>query len=305
MISYVINAFGKRAHLPAVLAAIRAQQGLETYELIVVDPASPDGVGAYAEAEAAQDARLRVIHVEDHGPGQAINAGLAAARYPLCHLLDGDDLLAPTATITLLEDLKAYQADAVIGQGGFYTGAAPVFPPDIPAATWIVRPEEALQAMIRHAPSNMSGTVIGTGFARAFGGCDARVWVHDYSLSLRACRAGRVLLTDRPVWQGPATDESRIMLSQKRQMFHDFNAALAYLVEDHPEIPAALQRLALNRAAGRALKWLRREAGQRVPVGAFLRYGLSYLPPQVPLRRADLLHATLTAFRATGTIRKP
>jgi len=305
MISYVINAFGKRAHLPAVLAAIRAQQGLETYEIIVVDPASPDGVGAYAEAEAAQDARLRVVHVEDHGPGQAINAGLAAAGFPLCHLLDGDDLLAPTATATLLADRAAYQADAVIAQGGFYTGAGPVFPPEVPAATWIVRPEEALQAMIRHAPSNMSGTLIRTDFARAFGGCDARVWVHDYSLSLRACRAGRVLLTDRPVWQGPATDESRIMLSQKRQMFHDFNAALAYLVADHPEIPGDLQRLALNRAAGRALKWLRREAGQRAPFGAFLRYGLSYLPPQIPLATAALLQATLPAFETTGPIRKP
>ncbi len=305
MISYVVNAFGKRAHLPAVLAAIRSQRGLEAYEIIIVDPGSPDGVGAYAEAEAAKDARVRVLHVEDKGPGQAINAGLAVARFPLCHLLDGDDLLAPTATVTLLADLNAHRADAAIAQGGFYTGDGPVFSSEIPAPTWVVPPEEALRAMIRYAPSNMSGTLIRTEFARGFGGCDARVWVHDYSLSLRACRAGRVVLTDRPVWQGPATDESRIMLSQKRQMFHDFNAALAYLVEDHPEIPGALQRLALNRATGRALKWLRREAQQAAPVAAFLRYGLSYLPPQVPLRRADLLHATLPAFQATGSIRKP
>ncbi len=305
MISYVVNAFGKRAHLPAVLAAIRSQRGLEAYEIIIVDPGSPDGVGAYAEAEAANDPRLRVLHVEDRGPGQAINAGLAVARYPLCHLLDGDDLLAPTATVTLLSDLNAHRADATIAQGGFYTGAAPVFPVEVAAPTWVVMPEEALAAMIRHAPSNMSGTLIRTDFARAFGGCDARVWVHDYSLSLRACRAGRVVLTDRPVWQGPATDESRIMLSQKRQMFHDFNAALAYLVEDHPEIPAALKTLALNRAAGRALKWLRREAQRAAPLAAFWRYGLSYLPPQVPLPVAPMLRATLSAFEATGKILRP
>jgi glycosyltransferase involved in cell wall biosynthesis len=305
MISYVVNAFGKRAHLPAVLAAIRCQRGLETYEIIIVDPGSTDGVGAYAEAEAANDPHLRVLHVEDKGPGQAINAGLAVAHFPLCHLLDGDDLLAPTATATLLSDVNTHSADAVIAQGGFYTGAAPVFPADIPAPTWVVPPEDALRAMIRYAPSNMSGTLIRTDFARAFGGCDARVWVHDYSLSLRACRAGRVVLTDRPVWQGPATDESRIMLSQKRQMFHDFNAALAYLVEDHPELPGAVQRLALNRATGRAVKWLRREARQSAPVAAFWRYGLSYLPPQVPLSVAPMLRATLPAFEATGKVRRP
>jgi succinoglycan biosynthesis protein ExoU len=93
-VSVIIPAFNAEATLSRAMASALAQP--ETAEVIVVDDASPDGTGAIARAAAADDRRVRVVHLDANGgPARARNAGINASRSPWIAVLDADDIFMP------------------------------------------------------------------------------------------------------------------------------------------------------------------------------------------------------------------
>jgi glycosyltransferase involved in cell wall biosynthesis len=61
------------------------------HEIIIVDDASPDRSGEIADALAAEDPHIRVVHhPRNRGYGQAVWSGLQASRYEWVGFTDGD-----------------------------------------------------------------------------------------------------------------------------------------------------------------------------------------------------------------------
>jgi len=84
-------------HLRAAIASVRAQSWPD-WELVVVDDASPDPHVARLVAEAASDARVRVVRRSANGGiSVASNEAVAAARGEFVAFLDHDDALHPRA----------------------------------------------------------------------------------------------------------------------------------------------------------------------------------------------------------------
>lgn len=113
--SVIVPAYRAAATLPACLAALRNQTiPAESYEVIVVDDASPDETAALAA-----QAGVRVIHLpHNQGRSLARNAGAQAARAPILLFTDAD--CAPTPT-WLAHMLAPFQADPnVVGVKGAY-----------------------------------------------------------------------------------------------------------------------------------------------------------------------------------------
>lgn len=77
----------------AVTSALAVLAGLtDRYEVIVVNDGGRDRTGAIADRLAADNPRVRVVHHSvNRGYGAALRSGLAAARYPLVVLADGDN----------------------------------------------------------------------------------------------------------------------------------------------------------------------------------------------------------------------
>ena len=77
----------------AVSAALAVLAGLaDRYEVIVVNDGGRDRTGAIADRLAAANPHVRVVHHPvNRGYGAALRSGLAAARYPLVVLADGDN----------------------------------------------------------------------------------------------------------------------------------------------------------------------------------------------------------------------
>jgi glycosyltransferase involved in cell wall biosynthesis len=73
--------------------ALRVCESLcTTYEVIIVDDASPDRSGAIADELAAEHPAVRVIHHDrNRGYGAAVRSGLAASRHEWICFTDGDD----------------------------------------------------------------------------------------------------------------------------------------------------------------------------------------------------------------------
>jgi dolichol-phosphate mannosyltransferase len=112
----VTPTYNERDNLPDLVAAVH--RAAPEVELLIVDDASPDGTGPLADALAAADPRLHVVHREGKlGLGTAYVEGF---RYALAHGYDvvfemDADLSHDPAYIPVFLDAIASGADVVLG----------------------------------------------------------------------------------------------------------------------------------------------------------------------------------------------
>ncbi len=107
--------YNERENLAAIVAAIHA--AVADVDVLVIDDGSPDGTGLLADALAAEDPRVKVLHrARKEGLGRAYLAGFAWALergYPLVLEMDADFSHDPRHLPALLE--AARTADLVLG----------------------------------------------------------------------------------------------------------------------------------------------------------------------------------------------
>jgi CDP-glycerol glycerophosphotransferase len=84
-------------------------------EVVVVDDGSTDRSGEIADAVAARDPRVRVVHTDNHGLGAARNEGVRHAQGEFLAFADSDDVVVPTAYAGLLDRLRRGKADLATG----------------------------------------------------------------------------------------------------------------------------------------------------------------------------------------------
>ena len=113
LISVVVPVYKAEAFLDECVASILGQT-YRNLELILVDDGSPDNSGAMCDEWARRDARVRVIHKKNAGPGAARNTGIEAARGTYLSFVDSDD----TVRSTFLEKLHDGLADAQLAVCG-------------------------------------------------------------------------------------------------------------------------------------------------------------------------------------------
>jgi hypothetical protein len=110
-VSVIIPLYNKRKYVARTLDSV-FNQTFRDFEVIVVDDGSTDG--SPEVVRRYDDARLRMIHQANAGPGAARNRGLAEANSPYVAFLDADDEWMPGYLERVLDVLKSYPAcDAV------------------------------------------------------------------------------------------------------------------------------------------------------------------------------------------------
>jgi dolichol-phosphate mannosyltransferase len=111
----VLPTYDERENLPQIVPAILAAD--PRLDVLVVDDNSPDGTGALADALAAQEPRLRVLHrARKEGLGRAYLAGFAEALrngYGLILEMDADFSHDPSRLPALLAESQT--SDLVLG----------------------------------------------------------------------------------------------------------------------------------------------------------------------------------------------
>jgi glycosyltransferase involved in cell wall biosynthesis len=117
-VSVVVPVFQEEASVPTVFAhflqTLASQR--RTFELIAVNDGSRDRTGALLDQLAAQEPRLRVIHLaRNYGQTAALMAGFWVARAPIIVPLDGDGQNPPEEIERLCDALEAGHYDVVSG----------------------------------------------------------------------------------------------------------------------------------------------------------------------------------------------
>jgi len=110
------------AYLPQALDSVLAQHGVEL-DVVVVDDGSTDRSGAIADAYAARDPRVRVVHTENYGLGAARNEGLRHVRGDLLGFADSDDVVPPGSYALMAAALERGSADLVTGSMARWDGS--------------------------------------------------------------------------------------------------------------------------------------------------------------------------------------
>ncbi|WP_295120353.1 polyprenol monophosphomannose synthase [uncultured Leifsonia sp.] len=117
----ILPTYNERENIGSVVGRIRAST--PDVDVLVVDDGSPDGTGAIADALAATDAQVRVLHrAGKEGLGAAYRAGMAwalDAGYDAVVEMDADGSHRPEQLPALLAALRAVPAgdgaDLVLG----------------------------------------------------------------------------------------------------------------------------------------------------------------------------------------------
>ncbi len=112
--SVVVPAYSVEDYLADSLDSLLAQEGVDL-QVVVVDDGSPDRAGEIADAYAARDDRVEVLHTANGGLGAARNVGTERATGEYLAFLDSDDVLPPGALSVLASTVTDSGSDFVTG----------------------------------------------------------------------------------------------------------------------------------------------------------------------------------------------
>lgn len=113
LISVIIPVYNVEAYLPACLDSVLSQS-LKEIEIICIDDASPDGCGRILDKYAAEDCRVKVIHLaENHMQGYGRNRGLEMAEGEYVYFLDSDDMIGPDALQGMYQCMRKDDLDGL------------------------------------------------------------------------------------------------------------------------------------------------------------------------------------------------
>jgi len=117
LVSVIMPAYGVEAYIERAVDSLLGQSFAD-FELIIVDDGSPDRTGELADALAARDARVRVIHQANAGAPIARNRAMREAQGRYFFFMDADDWAEGDMLKDMVAMAQAHQLDAVVA--GFY-----------------------------------------------------------------------------------------------------------------------------------------------------------------------------------------
>ena len=120
-VSIVIPIYNEKETLHEIVTRVRAVEGLEIKELILVDDFSTDGTRELLEAGFDEPIFKKCYHAENQGKGAALRTGFAEATADVVAIQDADLEYDPRELPGLIQPIINDQADVVYGsrfQGG-------------------------------------------------------------------------------------------------------------------------------------------------------------------------------------------
>jgi hypothetical protein len=103
------------------------------------------------------------------------------------------------------------------------------------------------------------------------GGCDKRLFIQDYSLSLRLSLHTEFAIIDKLIAYHIDQGQSRLS-SDKLKENKEVALARLYFIQDHPELDYQYKKLALQAHLRKASSWCRRKGQWRCFFAAFRVY---------------------------------
>ncbi len=120
LLSVIIPVFDIENYLTRCLGSI-TQQDFRNIEIIAVDGASQDDSRKILDEISRKEPRLKVVPIDQRGPGRARNVGVKRARGEYVWFVDGDDLISAGCLTLIADRIEATRPDVLfIDHDAFY-----------------------------------------------------------------------------------------------------------------------------------------------------------------------------------------
>lgn len=111
-VSVIIPIYNVEKYIDCCINSVISQT-YKNIEIILVDDGSPDNCPAICDEYAKNDGRIKVIHKENQGLGEARNTGIYSATGDYIFFVDGDDYVKSDMISTCVLFAEKYGADVV------------------------------------------------------------------------------------------------------------------------------------------------------------------------------------------------
>lgn len=112
LVSFIVPVYNMENSLGMCLDSILGQT-IDNIEVVLIDDGSKDKSGEICDSYAAKDERIHVIHKENGGIADAMNAGLDHAAGDYILFVDSDDFVDASMAEIMLKDMKRTNSDIV------------------------------------------------------------------------------------------------------------------------------------------------------------------------------------------------
>jgi hypothetical protein len=262
-VSYVVTLFNKAPYLPYLLAGLASQNGDFDKQYIFVDDGSTDDTVSILRKMISDWKNCIVLQQNNTGPAVALNKGFSVATGDFFKPVDGDDMLVPWATTTLLEALGNTGCDVAYAnmrfQEKYQIGQMPDYYFEESPKNILNYEKEFnfIKKSLTCAQTNPTSWLAKREIVQAVAGCDEGVFVQDYSLELKLAATAEIVRLDRCLFLAPAEAPGRLSDSEA-QTLHDVNLAVTRFLRHNPHLPRDIKKYGMRRVASRAWKWARR-----------------------------------------------
>jgi len=113
LVSVIIPIYNAENYISRCIESI-LNQSLTSFEVILINDGSTDNSDEICTAYASRDERLKVINIENHGPGYARNIGLENAKGKYIQFTDSDDTLPVNYLEAMVQRIEDEKSDLVI-----------------------------------------------------------------------------------------------------------------------------------------------------------------------------------------------
>lgn len=139
-VSVVIPVHNRAALVSDAVESVLTQHGVDV-DIVVVNDGSTDHSGEVADALAAADKRVRVVHQDNVGPAAARNTGVALTTGQYLTFVDSDDLMASGRLASQVAAMERVGPGAVVlGEEDIFVAPGVTPPPLIAARLGLPRP---------------------------------------------------------------------------------------------------------------------------------------------------------------------
>lgn len=110
LISVIVPVYNVEQYLNQCVESL-VHQDYRNIEIILIDDGSTDKSGEFCEKWSLKDARVKVVHTENHGLSAARNVGINRTNGKYIYFIDSDDWAEKDLLSTLLSNIQACDAD--------------------------------------------------------------------------------------------------------------------------------------------------------------------------------------------------
>ena len=110
LISVIVPVYNVEQYLNQCVESL-VHQDYRNIEIILIDDGSTDKSGELCEKWSLKDARVKVVHTENHGLSAARNVGINKTNGKYIYFIDSDDWVEEDILSTLLQNIQIYGAD--------------------------------------------------------------------------------------------------------------------------------------------------------------------------------------------------